>query len=101
MKGYFTMQTKSGEAVKVPFEGVAFGGNYGGHNVNVNISDEERSLLSRDVEDSNAEQIEDLLSEIQRRLLNNEMIVDYDKIKPEEHENLDGLGLPWAFFPKK
>jgi len=91
MKGYFTLGSTFGSTTKVSFEGVAFGGNYGGHNVSVNISDEDKMAISSG---ASSDEIEDLMSEIQRRLLNNEMIVDYDNIKPETHENVDGLGLP-------
>ena len=90
MKGYFVLQRPKGQSLKIAFEGVAFGGNYGGHNVSVNISEEDVHLIkSRD--NPSEQQIEDLITEVQRRLLNNEMIVEYDSIKPEEHDT-DGLG---------
>ena len=41
MKGYFLLRRPEGQSMKVAFEGVAFGGNYGGHNVSVNISEED------------------------------------------------------------
>jgi hypothetical protein len=91
MKGYFTLRNGKPDEFKIEFEGVAFGGNYGGHNVNVTLTDQDRELLIKSF-NSNIQEIEDLLSEIQRRLLNNEMIVEYDSIKPETPENVDGLG---------
>jgi hypothetical protein len=90
MKGFFTLKDPSREEIKISFEGVAFGGNYGGHNVNVNISPEDRERLIREKKCADAE-LEELLSEVQRKLLNNEMIVEYENIKPEEHS--DGLGI--------
>ncbi len=90
MKGFFTLRHSKVGELKINFEGVAFGGNYGGHNVNVNVPEDDRKLLQRE-KNSPETEIEDLLSEIQRRLLNNEMIVEYENIKPEEHS--DGLGI--------
>jgi hypothetical protein len=90
MKGFFILKNPTRGELKIPFEGVAFGGNYGGHNVNVNISPEDRDALMRD-QKSTAAEMEELLSEVQRKLLNNEMIVEYENIKPEEHS--DGLGI--------
>jgi hypothetical protein len=90
MKGYFVLKHPEGQSLKITFEGVAFGGNYGGHNVSVNISDDDVKMIkSRD--NPTEQQIEDLITEVQRRLLNNEMIVEYESIKQEEH-NTDGLG---------
>jgi len=90
MKGYFVLQKPEGQSLKIAFEGVAFGGNYGGHNVSVSIADEELKLIK--TRDNPTEQdIDNLITEVQRRLLNNEMIVEYDSIKPEVHDN-DGLG---------
>lgn len=90
MKGFFTLKNSSAGELKINFEGVAFGGNFGGHNVNVNLPEDDRSLLLKE-KNSPESEIEDLLSEIQRRLLNNEMIIEYDSIKPEEPS--DGLGI--------
>jgi hypothetical protein len=89
MKGYFTLNSASQSTMKVAFEGVAFGGNYGGHNVNVNLAEEEKQLLAKMASET---QIEELLTEIQRRLLNNEMIVEYGSIKPEEPGDLERFG---------
>ena len=90
MKGFFTMKNSQGGDLKILFEGVAFGGNYGGHNVSVNISPEDRESLIREKKGTDSE-LEDLLSEVQRKMLNNELIVEYENIKPEEHS--DGLGI--------
>ncbi len=93
MKGYFTMKSSGrGESSSISFEGVAFGGNYGGHNVNVNVSDEDKNKLAKEANGTSEAQIEELLTEVQRRLLNNEMIVKYDSIKPEETGDLEGFG---------
>jgi len=92
IKGYFTLRFSSEENLKIPFEGVAFGGNYGGHNVNIIISDEEKRELMKRENDSDECHIEALLTEVQRRLLNNEMIVEYDSLKPEESGDLEGFG---------
>ena len=89
MKGYFSLKSNSSQ--RISFEGVAFGGNYGGHNVNVNLTEEGKESLVKD--NPSESEIEDLLSEVQRRLLNNEMIVEYDSIKPEEREDVSGLGV--------
>ncbi len=74
----------------VNFDAVAFGGNYGGHNVNVKISDEIRNKILKDRGCSD-EELEELISEVQRKMLNNDMIVEYDKLAPQ-NENSDGLG---------
>ena len=68
--------------MKVDFTAVAFGGNYGGHNVNVQISESMTNELIRSKR-CTADEVEELISEVQRRMLNNEMIVEYDKLKPE------------------
>ena len=47
--------------------------------------------LIKRTENPTEQQIEDLITEVQRRLLNNEMVVEYESIKPEEH-NTDGFG---------
>lgn len=81
IKGYFILDPAKNQA-KFEFDAVAFGGNYGGHNVNVQIDD----VVKQKLIESNKltyEQVEDLISEVQRKMLNNEMIVEYDKLKPE------------------
>ncbi len=92
MRGYFTLDLKSQGSLKISFDGVAFGGNYGGHNVNVSISEEERRTIITKTGVANDQEIDDLISEVQRRLLNNEMVVEYDSIKPESQEDVGGLG---------
>jgi hypothetical protein len=92
MKGYFTLKSNSERNTKIFFEGVAFGGNYGGHNVSVSITEEEKQALLKTENNTSEVQIEDLLTEVQRRLLNNEMIVEYGSIKPEEPGDLEGFG---------
>ena len=91
MKGYFTMKLNHAEPLKILFDGVAFGGNYGGHNVSVSISEDEKQLLLKKDNNVSDEQLEELLTEIQRRLLNNEMIVEYDSITPERQEGFDNF----------
>ncbi|MGH2639224.1 MAG: hypothetical protein ACRDF4_08110 [Rhabdochlamydiaceae bacterium] len=81
MKGFFTIRSSS-EVLKVEYSGVAFGGNYGGHNVNVEITEEARESIM-ETKHCSAEEIEELITEVQRRMLNNELIVEYDKLKPE------------------
>lgn len=80
MKGYFTLNTSEGKS-KIHFTGVAFGGNYGGHNVSVQVSSAARKKIIATKKCTLAD-IEELLTEVQRRLLNNEMVVEFDKIKP-------------------
>jgi hypothetical protein len=90
MKGFFTLKDSQEGELKVNFEGVAFGGNYGGHNVSVSLSDDDKVAIIKE-KNSTESELEDLLSEVQRKMLNNELIVEYEKIKPEEHS--DGLGI--------
>lgn len=82
IKGYFILDASTSSS-RFEFDGVAFGGNYGGHNVNVQIGEATKKELmeSRNL---NENQIEDLISEVQRKMLNNEMVVEYDKLKPEK-----------------
>lgn len=82
MKGYFMVKYASSREMRVEFEGVAFGGNYGGHNINVQISEEIKMELVKSKNCSESE-VEALISEVQRKMLNNEMIVEYEKLKPE------------------
>jgi hypothetical protein len=94
MKGFFVLQHGK-ERTPVHFEGIAFGGHYGGHNVNISISEEaKKSLISPTGFLPNSQSLDDILSEVQRRILNNEMAVDYDAIKKDaiSEETLNGLG---------
>lgn len=81
IKGYFILNPEKTRK-QFEFVAVAFGGNYGGHNVNVQIDDNVKKSLI-DSNNMSEKQVEDLISEVQRRMLNNEMIVEYDKLKPE------------------
>ncbi len=54
MKGYFSLKSDQ-SSLKVSFEGVAFGGNYGGHNVNVNLTEEGKESLMNDASPSQDE----------------------------------------------
>lgn len=85
MRGFFTLKTAA-DVLKIDFTGVAFGGNYGGHNVNVQISDAARNEIM-DAKECSLSDIDDLVSEVQRRLLNNEMVVEFDKIKPDQGQD--------------
>ncbi|MDG6906330.1 MAG: hypothetical protein JRN20_11160, partial [Nitrososphaerota archaeon] len=66
IKGYFLVEN-AGSKLKIDFDGVAFGGNFGGHNINVQISDEAKSELTR-TKKCKADEIEGLISEVQRRM---------------------------------
>ncbi len=82
IQGYFTVKSADKNELKIDFSAVAFGGNYGGHNVNVQVSEPMIGELMR-VKQCTASEVEDLISEVQRKMLNNEMVVEYDKLKPE------------------
>jgi transcription initiation factor IIF auxiliary subunit len=90
IKGYFVFLADNQEEHKIEFDAVAFGGNYGGHNINVQISEASRNELMR-TNSSTSEEVEELISEVQRKMLNNEMIVEFDKLKPE-NDGKDPLG---------
>ena len=81
MKGYFRVKSAEGKLLRVNFKGVAFGGHYGGHNVSVEVSARARKSIIDATKSSEAE-VEDLISEVQRRMLNGDMVVEYDKLKP-------------------
>jgi hypothetical protein len=87
MKGFFRLNVK-GSLKRVNFKGVAFGGHYGGHNVSVEIS--QTAMKSLEGVFKNKERIEDLLSEVQRRILNGEMTVEFDRLK--QGPNVDPFG---------
>jgi hypothetical protein len=90
VQGYFTLKASSEKNLEVEFTAIAFGGNYGGHNINVQISESARDELFKN-KTCNNEDVEELISEVQRRMLNNEMIVEYDKLKPSDDAS-DPLG---------
>ncbi len=85
IKGYFTLHLAGDTRFKVNFKGVVYGGFYGGHNVSIEISRIARNKLVA-AAGLGPTDLDELLSEVQRRLLNGEMIVDYKKIKPEKTE---------------
>ena len=86
LKGYFEIKIKQ-STEKIRFKGVAFGGHYGGHNVNVNISPKARTKLKISYDDS---KIEDILSEVQRKILNGDMVVEFEQLK--QGVNVDPFG---------
>ncbi|MHB8565973.1 MAG: hypothetical protein ACYC7D_02965 [Nitrososphaerales archaeon] len=92
MIGYFSLETMEGKIVKINFKGLAFGGHYGGHNVNVQISPKAKKNIIA-ARSCSALEVDSILAEVQRRMLNGEMIVEYDKIKPENPEPLGNLGI--------
>lgn len=93
IKGYFNLETREDNRLKVDFDAVAFGGNYGGHNINVQITDATKVELLKAMR-CTPEDVEELLAEVQRKMLNNEMIVDYEKLKPESDDKdpFGGIG---------
>lgn len=67
--------------MKINFKGVAFGGHYGGHNVNIEISSKAMNDLLAIEQFNNRKKVDYLLSEVQRRILNGDMIVEFDRLK--------------------
>lgn len=89
MKGYFELK-KGNSKSRINFKGVAFGGHYGGHNVSVSVSPRAKVKikdLQKSLDDS---KIEDLLAEVQRRILNGDMVVEFDRLK--QAVNVDPFG---------
>ena len=82
MKGYFKLRM-NGAFKRVNFKAVAFGGHYGGHNVSVELSPQITKTLQSTAHFKAKEQIDDLLAEVQRRILNGEMAVEFDKLKQD------------------
>ena len=78
-------------SVTINFKGVAFGGHYGGHNVNVELSGSARKKLIGTLGYTEQE-VEELLSEVQRRLLNGEMVVEYSKLDSGREKDDNPLG---------
>ncbi len=92
MTGHFVLNPGAKE-LKVKFNGVAFGGHYGGHNVNIEISEEVKEKLMEMPDLKTQENLEALLSEVQRRILTGDMTVDFETIKnEEEQQNIDPFG---------
>jgi hypothetical protein len=83
MNGFFRLKS-DGKSVKVNFKGVAFGGHYGGHNVSVQISKQAKKKIMSIERYRSESSIDEILTEVQRRLLNGEMIVEFEKLKPDE-----------------
>ena len=90
MSGFFKIQSE-GKLLKINFKGVAFGGHYGGHNVNIEISPRARQKIMALRRFQNDKAIDEILSEVQRRLLNGEMVVEFQKLKPEAGDALGGF----------
>jgi hypothetical protein len=90
LKGFFELKVNN-TTKKINFKGVAFGGHYGGHNVNIEISPRAASsILSIEEFKENKVKLDELLSEVQRRILNGEMIVEFERLKQET--NVDPFG---------
>jgi len=89
LTGFFELRADN-KRRKINFKGVAFGGHYGGHNVNIEISPRAaRNILSMKGFKEN-KKLEELLSEVQRRILNGEMVVEFDRLK--QGANVDPFG---------
>jgi hypothetical protein len=80
MKGYFQLKL-DGSFKRINFKGIAFGGHYGGHNVSVELSPRITKTLQSKDDFKDKEQLNELLAEVQRRILNGEMKVEYEKLK--------------------
>jgi hypothetical protein len=92
MTGYFMLNSEA-DVLKVSFNGVAFGGHYGGHNVSIEISLEFKERLMEMPNIKSQESLDALLSEVQRRILTGDMTVDFETIKnEEEQQNIDPFG---------
>ena len=87
ISGLMIIRAKDGSLTRINYKGVAFGGHYGGHNVNVQVSPAARKKIMVSLSCTEKD-IENLLAEVQRRLLNGEMTVEYGKLKPEEQEEI-------------
>jgi hypothetical protein len=92
IRGYFKLKVGNGSK-RIPFKGVAFGGHYGGHNVNVELSKRILDNLRQVQELSGKGAVDELLSEVQRRILNGEMVVEYDKLRPANEPDPFGKTL--------
>lgn len=94
MSGFFLLSSE-GRSLRINFKGVAFGGHYGGHNVSVEISPQAKKKILSFKSFQSDKAIDEILSEVQRRLLNGEMIVEYQKLKPEApSDNFSGFAGP-------
>lgn len=88
MAGFFKLKSEA-KVLKINFKGVAFGGHYGGHNVSVEISARAKQKIMELKKFQNDRAIDEILTEVQRRLLNGEMVVEFQKLK---QEGTDALG---------
>src|SRR5579875_4033824 len=79
MKGYFILKSKN-KSIKINFKGIAFGGHYGGHNVSIQVSAQARKNIVATGQFKDDADIDNLLSEVQRRILNGDMIVEFKNI---------------------
>jgi hypothetical protein len=92
MTGFFSLKADPKD-LKVDFNGVAFGGHYGGHNVNIEISDGLKEKIMSLPELNSQESVDAVLSEVQRRILTGDMTVDFETIRNEEEtQNVDPFG---------
>ncbi len=92
VQGYFELKLNSEQGLrKFPFTGVAFGGHYGGHNINIELSPEDTKTIQADSDFHTQAELDTLLSEVQRRILNGDMVVEFDKLK-QEAPNVDPFG---------
>ena len=90
LAGTVKIRSNSDDAIQIRYSGVAFGGHYGGHNVNIQISPAARKKIISSLNCTDQD-VENILAEVQRRLLNGEMKVEYDKLKAEDS---NALGNP-------
>lgn len=89
LTGFFELRADNKKR-KINFKGVAFGGHYGGHNVNIEISPRAARYIHSIKGYKEKKKFEELLSEVQRRILNGEMIVEFDKLR--QGANADPFG---------
>ena len=88
MKGFFRLFLEN-KVQKINYKGVAFGGIYGGHNVSVEISKLKKKKLK--AAGLNDQEIEELLTEVQKRIMQGDMVVEFEKIKPEQTDTLGNI----------
>jgi hypothetical protein len=74
--GYVILGNKS-----LRFNGIVFGGHYGGHNVNIKFTRAVKTELAKMA--YNRKMVIDLETEIQRRILQGDMRVHHEKLKPD------------------
>jgi hypothetical protein len=93
LKGYFKIRSAGAPASKlrVSFKGIAFGGLYGGHNVNLELSPKARRAALKVLSAGDEKALEDLISEVQRKIMQGDMVVDFEKIKPDSTDLLGNV----------